>query len=419
MLDFESALAGALADADLAPRSAAEEIEALCAGIELDVDELGAGTRRDGTPVPALLAALRGRLSPEAAGQLHRGATSQDALDTAAMLVARRALGPLLDDLDAAGDAAAALADHHRGTLIAARTLLQHAGPTTFGLKAAGWLGGLDAAAARLEEVREHGLAIQLGGAVGNLAALDGEGDRVATALAGRLQLAGPALPWHGDRVRAALLAGALGAAAGAAGKVGTDVALLAQTEIGEVAEGGGGGGSSTLPHKHNPVAAVIAVACAERAPGLVATMLGAMRGEHERAAGAWQAEPEALSELLRVTGGAVAAVRSLLEGLEVFPQRMRANLDAGGDLVMSEAVVSALTPTLGRAAAHDLVRTELQRALERGSGLREALEDTPAAVEALGREGIAAALDPAAYLGSNDELIDRALAVHRQRRAG
>lgn len=419
MLDFEAGLAGALADAGLAPRSASEEIEAACAEIELDAGELASGTARDGTPVPALLAALRRRLSAEAAGALHRGATSQDVVDTAAMLVARRALGPLLEDLDAAADAAAALAERHRETLIAARTLLQQAGPTTFGLKAAGWLSGLDASASRLAEVRGDELALQLGGAVGNLAALGGEGERVVAALAPRLGLAAPAMPWHGDRVRPALLAGALGGAAGVAGKVGTDVALLAQTELGEVAEGGGGGGSSTLPHKRNPVAAVTAVAGAERAPGLVATMLATMRGEHERAAGAWQAEAETLSELLRVTGGAAAAVRALLQGLEVFPERMRANLAAGGDLVMGEAVVTALTPRLGRAAADELVRGAAVRAREGGSTLREALDAEPEAVAALGPDGIAAALDPAAYLGSNGELIDRALASHRERRGG
>ena len=241
--------------------------------------------------MPALLAALRERLSERAAGQLHRGATSQDVVDTAAMLVARRALVALLADLDAAAAAAAALAERHRETPMAGRTLLQQALPVTFGLKAAGWLGSLDEAAARLADLRERGLAVQLGGGAGTLAALGDDGVAVAAALARRLQLAEPPLPWQSNRVRPALLAGALGAAAGVAGKIGTDVALLAQTEVAEVAEGSGGGGSSTLPQKRNPVAAVAAVACAKRTPGLVATMLAAMPGEQERAAGAWQAE--------------------------------------------------------------------------------------------------------------------------------
>jgi 3-carboxy-cis,cis-muconate cycloisomerase len=419
MLDFEAALAGSLADVRLASRDVAAEIEAACRGIEIEFDDLGRGTERDATPVPALLAIVRARLSAEAAGQLHRGATSQDVVDTAAMLVARRALVGLLADLDAAGDAAAALVEAHRGTLMAARTLLQQAGPTTFGLKAAGWLGGLDAAAGRLEEVRDRDMALQFGGAVGNLAALGDDGERVAAALADRLGLALPPLPWHGDRTRPALLAGALGVAAGAAGKVGGDVILLSQSEVAEVAEGGGGGGSSTLPHKRNPVAAVTVVACAERAPGLVATMLAAMRGEHERAAGAWQAEPETLAELLRVTGGAVARVRSLLEGLEIFPERMRANLAAAGDRIMGEAVVTAMTPRLGRTVAGELVRDATRRAEERGVGLRESIEMITSIAEELGAEGVARVLDPAAYLGADASLVDRALAAHRERRGG
>ncbi len=295
---------------------------------------------------------------------LHRGATSQDVVDTAAMLVAKRALEPLLADLDAAGDAAAALADRHRGDLAAGRTLLQQALPITFGLRAAGWLGGLDDAAARLAAVRDERLAIQFGGAVGTLASLGTEGPAVAEALARQLDLPAPPTPWQTNRARVVELAAALGEAAGAAGKVGTDVVLLAQTEVGEVAEGGEGGGSSTLPQKRNPTNAVAAIAAARRTPGLVATLFAAMPGEQERAAGAWQAEAETLSELLRLTGVAVAAVRSSLEGIEVFPDRMRANLDLTDGLVMSESLASALGETLGRARAQELVGEAAKRVL-------------------------------------------------------
>lgn len=359
MLDFEGALAGALADVGLADAAAAEEIAAVCAGEDWDLDALGAGTARDGTPVPALLAQLRPHLSDAAKAVLHRGATSQDVVDTAAMLVAKRALEPLLADLDAAGDAAAALADRHRGDLAAGRTLLQQASPITFGLRAANWLGGLDDAAARLETVRDVRLALQFGGAVGTLAAIGtsapaetggsgagqlpaASGDHglaVAEALARRLDLPAPSIPWHANRSRPVELAVALGQAAGAAGKVGTDVVLLAQTEVGEVAEGQPGA-SSAMPHKRNPTAAVTAVAAARRTPGLVATMLVAMPGEQERAAGAWQAEAETLAELLRLTGVGVAAARRSLEGLEVFPERMRTNIEVSGDLGSTEAII-------------------------------------------------------------------------------
>jgi 3-carboxy-cis,cis-muconate cycloisomerase len=340
MLVFESGLAGALADVGLAPREVADEIWRVCDDADgYDLEELRRGTARDGTPVPALLAQLRQRLSDDAQAVLHRGATSQDVVDTATMMVAHLALASLLADLDAAGDAAAALADRHRSDLAAGRTLLQQATPITFGLRAANWLTGLDDAAARLTAIRDERLAVQLGGAAGNLAAFGDDGPAVVEALARRLELAAPSVPWHTNRSRPAELAAALGQAAGAAGKVGTDVVLLAQTEVGEVAEGQPGA-SSAMPHKRNPAAAVTAVAAARRTPGLVATMLAAMPGEQERAAGAWQAEVETLSDLLRLTGAGVAAARRSLEGLEVFPERMRANVEVSGDLGANDELI-------------------------------------------------------------------------------
>jgi 3-carboxy-cis,cis-muconate cycloisomerase len=416
MLDFEAALAVALAEVGLTSAGAAEEIGAACTGDDWDLDALGEGTARDGTPVPALLAQLRPRLSDHAGAVLHRGATSQDVVDTAAMLVAKRALPPLLADLDAAGEAAAALAVRHRADLAVGRTLLQQAVPITFGLRATVWLGGLDDAAARLGAVAEQRLALQLGGAAGTLASLGGDGIAVADALAMRLGLPAPATPWQANRSRPVELAAALGAAAGAAGKVGADIVLLAQTEVGEVAEGGGGGGSSTLPQKRNPVAAVTAVAVARRTPGLVATMLAAMPGEEERAAGAWQAEAETLAELLRLSGEGIAAARRSLEGLEVFPERMRANLDLTDGLVMAESLAGALGAELGRARAQELVGEASRQAAAEGSSLAAAATAMPEIAVALGTAGLAAALDPVAYLGQTDELIDRALAAHRDR---
>lgn len=493
MLDFEAALARALADCGLASAAAAEEIERVCGGRAIgtgaglagpsgdegaptpaaddwDLDALGEGTARDGTPVPALLAQLRARLSDEAKAVLHRGATSQDVVDTAAMLVAKRALAPLRADLDAAADAAGALAERHRHDLAVGRTLLQQALPITFGLRAANWLGGLDDAAVRLGVVAEERLAVQLGGAAGTLASLGGAvaslatpgggkassapprlaipsstapdqaigsaaspgteaasattqtgdtgttGLAVAEALARRLDLPAPAIPWQTNRSRVVELAAALGQAAGAAGKVGTDVVLLAQTEVGEVAEGGEGGGSSTLPHKRNPTSAVTAIAAARRTPALVATLLSAMPGEEERAAGAWQSEPEALDDLLRLTATAVAATRKLLENLEVFPERMRENLGATDGLVMAESLASALGEKLGRAKAQELVGEASKRAAAEQLPLFQIATETPAIVDPLGRDDITAALDPVAYLGATDTLITRALAAHRTR---
>ena len=359
-----------------------------------------------------------GEAVPESAARhVHRGATSQDVLDSAAMLVARRALGPLLDDLAGAAAAAAALAEQHRDTPMAGRTLLQQALPITFGLKAAGWMCGLDEAADRLREVRERRLEVQLGGAAGTLAALGDAGLDVLARLAGELDLAEPVLPWHTMRTRPAELAGALGAAAGAISKVSGDVVLLAQTEVGEVREGAPGrGGSSTLPHKRNPVAAISARACAMRTPGLVASLLGAMGHEHERAAGAWHAEWRPFGDLLTATGSAAAWLRDCLEHLEVDAARMRANLDLTGGALLAERVSGALAGELGRQAAHDLVHSAAVAASGGGPPLHEALAERPEVAEHLSADEIRRLLDPAEYLGATGALVDRALRAHRER---
>jgi 3-carboxy-cis,cis-muconate cycloisomerase len=400
MLDVEAALARAQAAARVIAREHAETIAAACRADLYDVDAIGAEAAAVGNPAAPLVRALRARVGYPAAADVHRGATSQDVIDSAAMLVARRALEPLRDDLDGAATAAAALADEHRATVMAGRTLLQQAVPISFGLKAAGWLVGLDEAAQRLEAVRATRLAAQLGGAAGTLAAMGDAGVDVLSRFARELGLAEPVVPWHASRTRIAELAGALGECCGAMAKVAGDVVLLAQTEVGEVREGGAGdrGGSSAMPHKRNPVAAVSALAGARQAPGLVATLLGAMEHEHERAAGAWHAEWGPLRELLRATGSATAWLRDCLEHLEVDAGRMRANLD---DATLAERVAAAI----GGADAADRVR----EALSAG-----ALADV--ARERLTEDDAARVLDPATYLGAADQLIDRALSAHAHR---
>jgi 3-carboxy-cis,cis-muconate cycloisomerase len=237
----------------------------------------------------------------------------------------------------------------------------------------------------------------------------------VAAALARELGLAEPLLPWHTARAPVGRLAGALGVAAGAIGKVARDVVLLAQTEVGEVAEGGqpGHGGSSTMPHKRNPVAAVAVLGCTRRTPALVATLLAAMEQEQERAAGAWHSEWETLSELLRLTGAAAAWLRELLERLQVDPERMRANLDTTGGLVLAESVVTALTPALGRADAQRLVTRITREAAGAGTNFAAALRADAEISAALAPAELDAALQPESYLGAAPELVARALAAH------
>jgi 3-carboxy-cis,cis-muconate cycloisomerase len=401
MLDAEAALARALASAGVIEETEAEAIAAACVAERFDADAIAAAASGSGNPVVPLKAALTEAVEGPAAAHVHRGATSQDILDTAAMLVAARALDPLLDDLLAARLAAGELARAHRDTPVAGRTLLQQAVPTTFGLKAAGWMAGLEDARRWLNELRVERLAAQLGGAAGTLASLGDAGPAVAEAYADALGLPEPVLPWHTLRGRVGELASALAVTSGAVAKVARDVILLSQTEVAEVHEGHersgderaarGRGGSSAMPHKRNPVAAVCALASAQQAPGLAATLLGAMAHEHERAAGAWHAEWRPLGELLRSTGSAVAWLRDSLEGLEPDPARMRANLDATGGRMLAERVK-------GEVAADDL-----ERALQ--------AEDFAGAVAQLvGEERAAELLDPAAYLGSAGELVDRAL---------
>lgn len=325
MLDVEAALARGCAAEGLIPAAAADEIAAACRAGRFDRTMLAVETARHATPVIGLVDALRGAVSEPVRAHVHLGATSQDIVDTALMLLARRALEPLLRDARGAADAAAALARGHRATPMIGRTLLQQALPVTFGLRAAGWLVGIDEARTRLRAVAQTELAVQMGGPVG------ARGPAVADAVAAELGLTAPVLPWGAIRVRPANLATALGTLAGVLAKIARDVTLLAAQEVAEAAEGAqdGRGGSSAMAHKHNPVGAIAILACTKRTPGLVATMLAAMEQEHERAAGAWQAEWDVLRELLALTGSATAWARELLEGLTVDPARMAANLAA------------------------------------------------------------------------------------------
>ncbi len=328
LCEVESALARACAAAGAVSLGDALEVARACSELaRTPPAELGRLAVPDGNPVVPLVRLLRARTPGDV---VHLGATSQDVLDTAAMLVAGRALGVVVADLDVARTAAARLADEHAGTPMAGRTLLQRALPITFGALADTWAEGLGRAADALRSARD-GLAVQLGGPVGRYAPR-GEvdlGDAVRAAFAAELELVDPGRSWHTERSRIAALAGALGLAAGACAKVATDVVLLAQTELGEVREQHGGG-SSSMPHKANPVAAITARAAAAQAPGLVATLLAAAPHELQRAAGAWHAEWPALTALLRCTGGAAARTAESLGGLVVDPAAMRAHLEVG-----------------------------------------------------------------------------------------
>jgi 3-carboxy-cis,cis-muconate cycloisomerase len=412
LLDVEAALARAGASAGIVPAAAAEAIAQACVAGRFDPADLARRAVDSATVVIPLVADLKALVPDDAKPYVHLGATSQDIVDSAMSLVAKRVLTVVDDDLAACADRLAALAREHRHTVQVGRTLLQQALPTTFGAVCAGWLVALDEARAGLSRVRAERLAVQLGGAVGTLASLGGHGPRVAGLLADSLGLAEPILPWHTARGRVAELAAALGVVAGTLASVALDVTLLSQTEVAEVAEGTGGG-SSAMPHKRNPARSVLVTACAHRVPGLVATVFAALPQEAQRAAGRWQAEWETVTELLRLTGGAAYHSRALLAGLRVDPARMRANLDAGGGVVMAESAVGRLAGTMGRDRARAAVTAAARRARDEGRTLRDTLLDDAEVRAAIGPDELDAALDPVGYLGAVDVFVDRALRAH------
>ena len=432
LLDTEAALARALERAGLAEPGAGATVTAAAQAEAFDAAGLGRQAALTGNPVPALVRELTRMVPPDAAGAVHKGATSQDIIDTAAMLLAARALSVVAADLSAAASAAAVLAATHRDTLMIGRTLLQQAVPVTFGLVAAGWLTSLDDGREAVARVRAGRLAVQFGGAAGTLASLGGDGQRVAGLLADELGLARPVLPWHTDRLRVLDVAGAAAGVAAMLGKAARDITLLAQSEVAEVREGDGAGtgsrstgsqggargGSSAMPHKRNPVGAIALLGCTRQVPGLLATLAAAAEQEHQRAAGAWHAEWEPFSDLLRLTGSAASWGAELLAGLEVDPARMRQNLDDARGLPLAEHVASLLGPALGPIAAHDLVAQASALAAGTGQQLRDSLLGTPEIRQRLDEAGIApeqveSALDPAGYLGSAGDFVDAALAAH------
>ncbi len=426
MLDVEAALARAAERAGLAPAGSGAAVTAIARVDLFRKENLSAAAAAIGNPVPALVKALTGLLPPEsafAADAIHPGATSQDIIDTAAMLLARQSVDAILTDLTAAAARCAALAAEHAGTVMAGRTLLQQAVPVTFGLVAANWLTAIDEARQSLHHVRTARLAIQYGGAAGTLAPHGDKGPQVAEFMAAELALSAPALPWHTNRLRIIDLSAALTGACAALGKIARDVTLLAQTEVAEVGEdiaGGTKGGSSTMPHKQNPVAAVVILGCTKRAPHLLATLAAAAEQEHQRAAGAWHSEWQPLSDLLRLTNSASAWSVDLLTGLRIDPLRMRQNLDASHGLLMAERVTALLGPAVGRLEAHRLVSRASARATAHGMHLAEALftdEETAAQLAAckISRDQLQAALAPTTYLGGASQFISRALTAHHE----
>lgn len=417
MLDFEAALARAQTRVGVIPTAAANAIAKNCAASQIDFVALARNAELVGNvaiPLVKQLTALVAKNDAEAAKFVHWGATSQDAIDTGLVLQLRDALRSIDRGLADLSRALVAQIKQHRATLMVGRTLLQHALPITFGLKVAGWLDAVTRHRERIKELRPRILVLQFGGAAGTLAALGARGNAIDAALAQELDLALPAMPWHGQRDRVVEVATVLGLVVGTLGKIARDVALCMQTDVGELAEptAPGRGGSSTMPHKHNPIGCAVAMSAAIRVPGLVSTMLAAMPQEHERGLGGWHAEWETLPEIFKLAAGALHQMTVVIVGLEVNTTRMRANIDQTNGLIMAEAVAMALAAHLGKIEAHRIVEHACNKAMQESRHLREVLADEPLIQTRISAPELEKLLNPANYLGATQSFIDGVLAA-------
>ena len=422
MLEVETALARVQFRRGLITASQAGEIASACDLDRLDLAALAEQAAGAASPVIVLLAHVRTHLSEDVRGALHLGATSQDIVDTAMVLQVRDALDLLDERLLTVATRCVELADQHRGTVLAGRTLKQQAVPITFGLLAARWLGAIDRRLTHLEALRPRLLAVQLGGAAGTLGSFPDQGPELMADLAEELGLADPQLPWHAERDRVMELAGALSAVISVVSKIARDILDLASTEVGEVRTAPlAGPGSSAMPHKgRNPVDAVAARAAARLATGeLQVLMTAAGDHEHERAAGAWQAEWVAIPGALMRVLGAVERLAAALDTLEVVEERGRHNLAANFGLTASEQLAHALAEGLGRSAAQSLVGQLASRAMEQQRPLAEVAATDDRVLAVLSDGEVARACDPATTLTNVDALIDRAIATHRACRDG
>jgi len=423
MLDFEAALARAEARVGVIPPEASVAIEKKCRAEWIDLSLLAESAALAGNlaiPLVKQLTALVAQDDKESSRFVHWGATSQDAIDTGFILQLREALDLICGDLDRVSRTSAELTSKFRATPLAARTWMQHALPTTFGFKTAGWLDALNRHRSRFSEMQRRTRVLQFGGAVGTLAALDGKGLDVAQDLAQELHLELPDIPWHSHRDRIAEVATALGLLTGTLGKIARDISLHAQTEVGELSEpaAAGRGGSSSMPHKRNPVTAAVVLSAATRVPALVSTLLSAMVQEDERGLGGWHAEWESLPEIIMLSGGALHHLAETLPGLAIDSEKMHENLGLTNGLIFAEAVTMALGRKIGRLQAHQLVEAACQRALAERRDLHAILAQDREIARLLSSADLDRLFDPRRYMGVAELLIDRVLSSHQNKKS-
>jgi 3-carboxy-cis,cis-muconate cycloisomerase len=422
MLDFESALARALARTGMAPGTIVAPIESKCNAKLFSMETLAQQAALAGNlaiPMVQQLTSLVTKSDEKAGGFVHWGATSQDAIDTGTVLQLRDALELTDQALAKLCDVIAKICEAHRSTLIAGRTWLQQGPPVTLGLKACGWLAAVERHRERVREIGKRVLVLQFGGAVGTLAALGTQGPAVAAALSEELKLTLPSLPWHSHRDRFAEVATTMGLLVGSLGKIARDISLMAQTEVSEVAEAAapGRGGSSTMPHKRNPVGSAVVLAAAIRVPALVSVMLTSMVQEHERGLGGWHAEWETLPEICTLTAGALAHLTQVLNGLEIDAAKMGANLEVTRGLILAEAIAVALGEKIGRMPAHKLVEKASKRASENSQPFQDVLMEDAEVRKHLSARDIQCLLEPKNYTGSAEAMVQQVLSERKRKR--
>lgn len=411
-LEIEAALARVEARLGIIPAEAATEIQKNAKPENIDFEKLRRRTEVAGSPILPLVEQLAERCAGKLGQYCHWGATTQDLTDTATVLQIRAALSIVENDLRAISAPLAKLARRYRDTPMAGRSMMQHAVPITFGLKAAEVLAALERHRARLVQLLPRVLVGQFGGAVGTLAALGSRGLEVRAALMTELQLGEAETAWHTHRDAVAEAGCFLGLVTGTLGKFATDIKLMMQTEVAEASEAyvEGRGSSSTMPQKRNPVACNFILACTSIVRQNVASLLEATVQDHERASGAWLIEWVAVPEIFLAASGALFHARNLAEGLQIDPDRMRENLELTGGLIVSEAVMMALAPHLGRERAHDLVSEISRKSLEKKRPFIDLLAENPEISKHLDRAGLEKLVDPANYLGLSGEIVDRVL---------
>lgn len=411
-LETEVALAKAEEKIGVIPAGAAGQIEKAAKLENLNLEAMKAEFDRVGFPILPFVHQLVKACPPEAARWVHYGSTTQDILDTGMTLQIRSGLSLVENELNGIIDALATLAREHRDTVMSGRTFQQLAAPITFGYKAAVWLDEMGRHRERLAEMKKRVLVGQCAGAVGTFATLGDKGLAVQREMMKELQLAAPTISWHTARDGWAELVGNLAMLAATLGKIATEIAILMRSEVGEVSEPfeKGRGASTTLPQKRNPIACQPIIAIAHKMRELAGSQLAAMIQEHERAVGPMHLEWMVIPEAFVLTSGSLRHARFILENLLVAPQKMRENLDLGGGLLMSEAVMMGLAPKIGRNKAHDLVYAAAGRAMDSGATLREALLSDAEIMQHLSEDEIDFLIDPANYTGSAGAMVDAVL---------